>query len=180
MRKSSFKLLSLLLVLRKFCSGDLVVMPQDEGDSDNVTDDSNDGPTEEYRLALENILTECPICLDCIEDAVITICKHQFCRECLCTVIENFSNGNAPCPLCRQLVKSNELRVVVPDAPKIEEQSDHADQPTESMSEDDDDCRPILRIQTKAIRLLEAIKDVVLKDPTAKVCGHRHLCHQLS
>lgn len=42
---------------------------------------------------------ECVVCLDSFDDAVLTGCAHQFCRECILGCIGNMSA--APCPICR-------------------------------------------------------------------------------
>ena len=42
---------------------------------------------------------ECVICLDAFDDAVLTGCAHQFCRECILGCIGTMSC--TPCPVCR-------------------------------------------------------------------------------
>ena len=50
----------------------------------------------------------CCVCLDQIEDAVITICMHYMCRYCLVRSIEarNF------CPLCRRILTKEDFMTV--------------------------------------------------------------------
>jgi DNA repair protein RAD5 len=43
--------------------------------------------------------TECPICLEAVEDAVLTPCAHCMCRECLLASWNGSSSGT--CPICR-------------------------------------------------------------------------------
>lgn len=50
---------------------------------------------------------ECPICLDPMEDAVMTSCLHTFCRECILHVIGEARR--AACPLCRAVVGRADL-----------------------------------------------------------------------
>lgn len=51
---------------------------------------------EELRNGEES---ECPICLEAFEDAVLTPCAHRLCRECLLASWRNATMG--PCPVCR-------------------------------------------------------------------------------
>ncbi|XP_030837524.1 helicase-like transcription factor isoform X1 [Strongylocentrotus purpuratus] len=51
---------------------------------------------------------ECCICLDSIEDPVITRCAHVFCQRCIGEVI-NAEKERACCPLCRQAVSRDSL-----------------------------------------------------------------------
>ncbi|KAJ2936849.1 hypothetical protein H1R20_g266, partial [Candolleomyces eurysporus] len=55
---------------------------------------------------------DCPICLDVMnENAVVTACKHAFCRECIMDVLSNpiadpvdearVNKDERPCPVCR-------------------------------------------------------------------------------
>ncbi|KAF8906844.1 SNF2 family N-terminal domain-containing protein [Gymnopilus junonius] len=54
---------------------------------------------------------DCPICYDAMTDAVITSCKHIFCRECIVDVINQpivegaeHKADQRPCPVCRALL----------------------------------------------------------------------------
>ena len=47
----------------------------------------------------KNEKTECPICLEAVEDAVLTPCAHCLCRECLLASWSGSSSG--ACPICR-------------------------------------------------------------------------------
>eukprot|EP00249_Psilotum_nudum_P015533 c25378_g1_i1 orf=73-3459(+) len=51
--------------------------------------------------------TECPICLEAVEDAVLTPCAHCLCRECLFGSWRNSSGG--PCPICRQYMGRQDI-----------------------------------------------------------------------
>lgn len=42
---------------------------------------------------------ECPICLESMEDAVLTPCAHRLCRDCLFASWRSYGGG--PCPICR-------------------------------------------------------------------------------
>lgn len=56
-------------------------------------------------------ITECSICLDAPEGAVITTCKHVFCRDCIGSHITSRARaGNsADCPLCKREVTIDSL-----------------------------------------------------------------------
>eukprot|EP00250_Pteridium_aquilinum_P000164 c1018_g1_i1 orf=187-3477(+) len=49
-----------------------------------------------------NDKAECPICLEAVEDAVLTPCAHCMCRECLFASWNGSSSG--ACPICRQVI----------------------------------------------------------------------------
>lgn len=49
----------------------------------------------------ENSGDECAICLDDLENPVITPCFHYFCQECIGPVA---ARGGAQCPLCRHAI----------------------------------------------------------------------------
>ena len=60
---------------------------------------------------------ECSICLNDMENPVITLCGHIYCRECIERVIS--STNPATCPLCRENIKKSEL-LDARDAPAVE------------------------------------------------------------
>jgi SNF2 family DNA or RNA helicase len=62
----------------------------------------------------------CAICLDIIDQAVRTNCRHHFCEECISHYIQ-VRNGTAPCPLCRASVKLLTLHRVVCEMPTNEQ-----------------------------------------------------------
>ena len=52
---------------------------------------------------------ECTICLDAIEDPVqLRGCKHEFCRQCITSVITASATESA-CPLCRREISLDSL-----------------------------------------------------------------------
>ncbi|KAJ3187887.1 hypothetical protein HDU85_006280 [Gaertneriomyces sp. JEL0708] len=65
-----------------------------------------------HRLLTEKMDEECTICMDAYNDAVLTLCGHLFCRECLTlhfdTQLRNGTNRN-PCPNCRADVDMSQL-----------------------------------------------------------------------
>ncbi|KAJ3106924.1 hypothetical protein HK100_003667, partial [Physocladia obscura] len=64
---------------------------------------------------------ECPHCLDILTDAMVTICGHAFCRECITGYLshiqadennhgeENVAAITRPCPVCRGSISLNTL-----------------------------------------------------------------------
>jgi len=64
---------------------------------------------------------ECTICLETIENAVITTCGHLFCRSC---IDQHITNNNS-CPICQRPISTN-LLISIPknnDVGKQENQS---------------------------------------------------------
>ena len=78
----------------------------------------------ELRQKLQQILSvllssgdeECPICLDSLNQPVITHCAHLYCRPCIESVIRTDSRESAKCPMCRGNIDKDKL--VEPDATK--------------------------------------------------------------
>jgi SWI/SNF-related matrix-associated actin-dependent regulator of chromatin subfamily A3 len=73
--------------------------------------------TEENKQALQNMLQlsiesqeDCPICLDTLNDPVITRCAHIFCNACIERVIET----QHKCPMCRVELESLQSTTVKP------------------------------------------------------------------
>lgn len=60
------------------------------------------------RLKKEEGLGNCPVCLSNIEDAVITVCAHIACRECLIRAIDSTSI----CPVCRHILTRRDFMTV--------------------------------------------------------------------
>ena len=46
---------------------------------------------------------ECPICMEPDNDVVQTVCKHSFCRKCIC---DWCFTGKPECPMCRNKIYS--------------------------------------------------------------------------
>lgn len=50
---------------------------------------------------------ECPICLESVDDAVLTPCAHHMCRECLLASWRSSLGGS--CPVCRKIITKQDL-----------------------------------------------------------------------
>lgn len=79
------------------------------GGQDAELGESNNTPSKAYIQAVVEEMRrgekgECPICLEVFEDAVLTPCAHQLCRECLLASWRNAMSGL--CPVCRYLLLS--------------------------------------------------------------------------
>ncbi|CAK9318722.1 unnamed protein product [Citrullus colocynthis] len=120
-------ILELLLRLRQCCNHPFLVMSR--GDSQQYANlnklarkflESNSNSTTMEQAAptgayVEEVVecirrgenTECPICMEFADDAVLTPCAHRMCRECLLSSWRTPTCGL--CPICRQLVKKTDL-----------------------------------------------------------------------
>ncbi|XP_062108134.1 DNA repair protein RAD5B isoform X2 [Humulus lupulus] len=120
-------ILELLLRLRQCCNHPYLVMSR--GDSQKFADlnklakrflDSNSDSTSSAsappsRAYVEEVVngircgdnSECPICLESADDAVLTPCAHRMCRECLLSSWRTPAAGL--CPICRQILKKTDL-----------------------------------------------------------------------
>eukprot|EP00917_Polyrhabdina_sp_WS-2016_P009831 GHVP01021582.1.p1 GENE.GHVP01021582.1~~GHVP01021582.1.p1 ORF type:complete len:960 (+),score=188.02 GHVP01021582.1:1511-4390(+) len=66
------------------------------------------GQLEELRKTPEN--PSCPICMDEIEDGVLNVCGHMYCRECIYKVMETTGKKADYCPICRQFLSPETLK----------------------------------------------------------------------
>ncbi|PWA70104.1 DNA/RNA helicase protein [Artemisia annua] len=117
-------ILELLLRLRQCCNHPFLVMSR--GDSqqfsdlnklarrflDNNLDSTTPNPCKAYIEEVVDDLrrgenTECPICLESADDAVLTPCAHRMCRECLLSSWRSPVQGL--CPICRQNLRKTDL-----------------------------------------------------------------------
>ena len=65
-------------------------------------------PTRDTPESEKDSSSECPICLEPLDDTVVTACAHEFCRECILTLLSHVRT-TAPCPLCREPVTRKDL-----------------------------------------------------------------------
>ncbi|GLJ41479.1 hypothetical protein SUGI_0858480 [Cryptomeria japonica] len=121
-------ILELLLRLRQCCDHPFLVMSRGdtqlysdmnklakrflEGSKLSAKGDSHTAPTKAYIEEVVGELSnggrgECPICLESIEDAVLTPCAHRMCRECLLASWNKSSSGF--CPICRYTISKHDL-----------------------------------------------------------------------
>eukprot|EP00826_Nyctotherus_ovalis_P033713 TRINITY_DN2745_c0_g1_i6.p2 TRINITY_DN2745_c0_g1~~TRINITY_DN2745_c0_g1_i6.p2 ORF type:complete len:120 (-),score=29.34 TRINITY_DN2745_c0_g1_i6:691-1050(-) len=57
---------------------------------------------ESTKTSLEHSHLTCPICMDFMVGAVVTLCGHTFCERC----ILEWNLFNKDCPVCRQQIRS--------------------------------------------------------------------------
>ncbi|KAH9317698.1 hypothetical protein KI387_019467, partial [Taxus chinensis] len=121
-------ILELLLRLRQCCDHPFLVMSR--GDTQEYSDmnklakrflkgsqqaangESDSAPSKAYiQEVVEEIRrgekAECPICLEAVEDAVLTPCAHCMCRECLLASWRSTMSGS--CPICRKALTRQDL-----------------------------------------------------------------------
>jgi SNF2 family DNA or RNA helicase len=92
------------LALRLSSSPSSSSIVPDEATAQGLTRDLQDANVESAQ--------ECPICLESVEDPVVTPCAHVFCRECINDAIRR-SSGTL-CPNCRTPLSRSELISVPP------------------------------------------------------------------
>ena len=85
---------------------------------------------------------ECPVCIDPLNNPVITHCKHVFCRACITKVIEI----QHKCPMCRAELSDDKL---VEPAPEHSAQEDEASLDTETKSSKTEALLKILQATLK-------------------------------
>ncbi|XP_024376643.1 DNA repair protein RAD5A isoform X1 [Physcomitrium patens] len=117
-------ILELLLRLRQCCDHPFLVMSRgdtaDYADLDKLAKRFLKGeqeglvnrPTKAFvEEVVKDLQTgqkgECPICLESMEDAVLTPCAHRLCRDCLFASWRSYGGG--PCPICRQTLTRQDI-----------------------------------------------------------------------
>ncbi|TLS30429.1 hypothetical protein PpBr36_02920 [Pyricularia pennisetigena] len=104
---------------------------------------------EALRLLVES-QDDCAVCLDTLDDPVITHCKHAFCRKCIMQVV----GVQHKCPLCRTELSEDKL---------VEPAKEDVDS---SVQVDDFDE---LAGSSKTDALLKILDGTLLKNPSSKV-----------
>ncbi|CAI7615830.1 unnamed protein product [Penicillium pancosmium] len=107
-------LLEVLLRLRQVCNHwalckdriDALMNTLEQNKVVPLTDENIAALRDMLQLQIES-QEVCAICLDNLEDPVITACAHSFCRGCIEQVIER----QHKCPLCRADLKDNTILV---------------------------------------------------------------------
>ncbi|KAL5342935.1 SNF2 family N-terminal domain-containing protein [Aspergillus crustosus] len=120
--------------------------------------------TPENIKALQDLLQirvesqeSCPICLDVLEEPVITACAHAFCRACIEQVIDR----QHKCPMCRAEIKDN--TTLVAPAAEMGENGDDVNADPENPSSKIEALVKILTAQGQA----EGTKTVVFSQWTS-------------
>eukprot|EP00742_Colponemidia_sp_Colp-10_P014547 GILJ01016532.1.p1 GENE.GILJ01016532.1~~GILJ01016532.1.p1 ORF type:complete len:935 (-),score=119.12 GILJ01016532.1:169-2973(-) len=54
------------------------------------------------------VTKECPVCLDPVEDAIVTECAHVLCRECMLATLAKLGS----CPICRKSLSKESIATV--------------------------------------------------------------------
>ncbi|CAD8102728.1 unnamed protein product [Paramecium sonneborni] len=65
-----------------------------------ICQDQQQYKQEIIRRVKDNDIPPCPVCLEQVEDAIVTICLHFLCRLCLHGILANSSE----CPYCRKYI----------------------------------------------------------------------------
>jgi SNF2 family DNA or RNA helicase len=60
------------------------------------------------KAAFQAVDSECSICIELLEDPVQTLCGHLFCSQCVRSLLST-GGGQKNCPLCREMIRSNQL-----------------------------------------------------------------------
>ena len=186
---------SLLLPLRRMCSGGTL----------SEKDLSLDAHAEARRRRLEEIQsgvsrspkekkaaakvapvpppepgTECPICMDALENPLRTKCSHWFCEECIDGVISSLPPGAArKCPLCRSLIKPEELAPPMTDAEMkaaataaereaAEKEAKKAEKAKASATDSEVPRPPAYVGEAKLKCLMDELKKMQKRDPSSK------------
>jgi len=85
---------------------------------------------EALRLVVES-QEECPVCIDTLNDPVITHCKHVFCRSCITKVVE----VQHKCPMCRAELDEDKLIELSPEGSLAEEEPSYDGETKSSKTE---------------------------------------------
>jgi len=89
----------------------------------------SDGFPQAEEPAFGTLADECSVCLELLEDAVQTACRHLFCKECIVALCES-KGAEAGCPQCRASVSPANLfaPLVLPTKEELERQAKEDEQ----------------------------------------------------
>jgi DNA repair protein RAD5 len=76
-----------------------------EGDTSVEIERKRKYKEELLTMIKANNIGNCPICLEHIDDAVVTICLHLFCRMCM----KNIMRNQHCCAICRQYLAKEDV-----------------------------------------------------------------------
>ena len=101
--------------LRRANTVDLVSSSDEDGEVDDEVDrevddevdrEVDDEVDREVNREVDDEDEVCAICMDEINDPVVTPCNHTFCRECL---VATYHSRNRKCPLCRHRLTRSDV-----------------------------------------------------------------------
>lgn len=103
----------------------------------------------------ETVAEPCPICIDKIDIAVITNCRHIYCKNCIDTMFERSNNKPINCPYCRTQIVKNEITYIdiTKDKPNNECKEDAI--------EEDKDSLELNKYGTKLANLKKSIQEIL-------------------
>ena len=103
----------------------------------------------------ETVSEPCPICIDNIDIAVITNCRHIYCKNCIDTMFERSNNQPINCPYCRTPIVKNEITYIdiTKDKPKNECKENNIEEDKENLE--------LNKYGTKLANLKQSIQDVL-------------------
>ncbi|KAL3677102.1 hypothetical protein R1sor_027050 [Riccia sorocarpa] len=99
-------ILWMLLRLRQACDHPLLVKGHKAQSAQKIVMDSARALQPELRIQLLNLLESnrdiCPLCNDPPDDAVVCICTHIFCRQCISEQLATGDDNCCPVPKCKK------------------------------------------------------------------------------
>ncbi|KAL4585254.1 hypothetical protein LXL04_009870 [Taraxacum kok-saghyz] len=109
---------------------------------------------------------DCNICLDAVEDPVVTLCGHLYCWPCIYKWINVSHKVNPPCPMCKTEISKKTLipLYVSTSTPKPKSQENVVTIPRRPCGVHNMPCQ-----QQSFREIQRAIPDVIL--PTSPMCG---------
>ncbi|CAL1531404.1 unnamed protein product, partial [Lymnaea stagnalis] len=150
------QVLAILMRLRQLCCHPQLVAKALAKVKENDPEDKNDTTKKKLIDQLMTVLLsgsdeECVICLESLNNAVITPCAHVYCRPCIEAVLK--TKKSEQCPLCRGDVEKNQL---------IEVPKEQNDGDTAGMDSDD------WQSSSKVDALMQALNSLRQEDPRVK------------
>ncbi|BBN00056.1 protein MpRAD5 [Marchantia polymorpha subsp. ruderalis] len=176
--KNILQIMSLLLPLRRLCSGgfvsnfDLNMTKREQSPSGGCSDVGHSNsislPAAEAD-GVDDVEGECGICFDLMECPTKTPCGHWFCSECIMSTIGLGAQGL--CPICRSSATASELITFQSKLKGIMMTSlyDNASSSTGSLMEDEAANAKGVQMNSKLKTLLADLDKVREENPGAKV-----------
>ena len=129
--------------MRRICSGgallerdltvtepDALIMQQSQVVADyGFNNNTNNSSSAVADLKVDESLVapageECPICMDAYEEPAVTTCNHWYCKACIVNVLQTMQSR---CPLCRGILRVNQLRCGITAAEAAERNVENED-----------------------------------------------------
>ena len=108
LRKKTVVTMSMLMPLRRACSGGEMAVPPSDGSEPTVAQDTERSTWTKSARQIIDMNPNCPICTEPVEEPIVTACRHAFCQGCIANHLKQPMENS--CPVCHSVVVEKEMK----------------------------------------------------------------------